>query len=155
MRLEGDLVIHAPRDRAFAQLTDPAFVTRCAPGLAGVREIDPMKRYRLDVLIGLGPFVAPFSTLVEFVSLQPCDRALLRAEGRSHLGEATVTAELRMADEPGGATRLGWVAEARLGGLLLFAVNPLVRALAHARIAEFFECARQRLEGRPQVTQTA
>src|SRR5688572_11664315 len=60
MRLQGDVTIRAPRKKVWDFMTDPDQIGQCAPGVEKIEMIEPLKRYRGIVSVGLGAVKARF-----------------------------------------------------------------------------------------------
>ena len=54
MRIEGSFIVAAPRERVFAEITNPALMAGCIPGCEAIEVIDP-KTYRARILVEVGP----------------------------------------------------------------------------------------------------
>src|SRR5215211_2132528 len=69
MQLKGDVTIKAPRKRVWDFMTDPEQIGQCAPGVEKIEMIEPLKKYRGIVSIGLGSVKARFSGEVDVLEL--------------------------------------------------------------------------------------
>ena len=54
MLLKGDITIRAPRKKVWDFLTDPNLIGQCVPGVEKIETIEPLKKYRGVVSVGLG-----------------------------------------------------------------------------------------------------
>ena len=70
MQLKGDVTIHAPRKKVWDFMTDPEQIGQCAPGVEKIEVIEPMKKYRGTVSVGLGSVKACFSGDVDILELE-------------------------------------------------------------------------------------
>jgi len=61
MLLKGDVAIRAPRKRVWDFLTDPNHIGQCVPGVEKIEIIEPDKKYRGVVSVGLGGVKARFN----------------------------------------------------------------------------------------------
>ncbi len=57
MKIEASFIVHAPRDRVWAAITDPARVAPCIPGCESIEIVGP-GRYRARVAVAVGPIKA-------------------------------------------------------------------------------------------------
>src|SRR5215216_7874936 len=98
MLLKGDVTIHAPRKKVWDFLTDPQQIGQCAPGVEKIEEIEPMKRYRGVVSVGLGSVKARFNGDVEVLELNEPNHAKLKAHGTATGTAADVLSEMSLSD---------------------------------------------------------
>ena len=98
MVLKGDVTIRAPRKKVWDFLNDPNQIGQCAQGVEKVEEIDPMKRYRGVVSVGLGGVKARFNGDVEVLGPDEPDRAKLRAHGTATGRAAEAVSEMSLSD---------------------------------------------------------
>jgi len=54
MLLKGEVAIQAPRKKVWDFLTDPNQIGPCAPGVEKIETIEPEKKYRGVMSVGLG-----------------------------------------------------------------------------------------------------
>ena len=54
MLLKGDVTIRASRKKEWDFLTDPSQIGPCAPGVEKIETIEPDKKYRGIMSVGLG-----------------------------------------------------------------------------------------------------
>ena len=73
MLLKGDVTIHAPRKKVWDFLTDPNQIGPCAPGVEKIETIEPNKKYRGVMSVGLGSVKAKFNGDVEIIELNEPD----------------------------------------------------------------------------------
>ena len=67
MLLKGDVTIQAPRKKVWDFLTDPNQIGPCAPGVEKIETIEPDKKYRGVMSVGLGSVKAKFNGDVEIL----------------------------------------------------------------------------------------
>src|SRR5512138_2971476 len=111
MLLKGDVAIRAPRKKVWDFLTDPKQIAQCVPGVEKVEELEPLKRYRGVVSVGLGSVKARFSGEVEILELDEPDRAKLKAHGSGNGSVADAISEMHLSDGPDGSTHVHWTAD--------------------------------------------
>jgi carbon monoxide dehydrogenase subunit G len=146
MHLKGEVAINAPRAKVWDFLTDPQQIALCAPGVEGIEVVEPDKRYRGAVSIGLGSVKARFAGDVEVLELEKPDRARLRAHGNSGGSVADVVSEMQLADGPGGATIVHWTADINVAGQLASLVSRLMDPVSQKLSDQFYAEARRRIE---------
>ena len=74
MQFQGDVTIEAPRERAWAFLTDPHQVTQCAPEVQSLKIVDD-DRFVVVVKAGVGPVKGTFNFAVKWLERQAPERA--------------------------------------------------------------------------------
>lgn len=146
MLLKGDVTIHAPRKKVWDFMTDPNQIGQCAPGVEKIEEIEPMKRYRGVVSVGLGSVRARFNGEVDIVELEEPDRAKLRAHGTATGSVADAISEMNLSDGPDGATLVHWTANVNVSGQLASLAARLMMPVSQKLAAQFYDEVRRRIE---------
>ena len=146
MILKGDVTIRAPRKKVWDFLTDPNQIGQCAPGVEKIEEIEPMKRYRGVVSVGLGGVKARFSGDVEVLELEEPDRAKLRAHGTATGSAADAVCEMTLSDGPEDSTLVHWVADVNVSGQLASLAARLMMPVSQKLAAQFYDEVRRQIE---------
>jgi carbon monoxide dehydrogenase subunit G len=146
MLLKGDVAIRAPRKRVWDFLTDPNQVGQCAPGVEKIEEIEPLRRYRGVVSVGLGSVKARFNGEVEIIELDEPNRAKLRAHGTATGSAADAVSEMHLSDGPDDSTMVHWTAEINVSGQLASLAARLMMPVSQKLASQFYDEVRRRLE---------
>lgn len=146
MQLKGDVTIHAPRKKVWDFLTDPNQIGQCLPGVEKIETIEPMKKYRGVVSVGLGSVKARFSGDVEILELDEPDRAKLKAHGTATGSAADALSEMSLSDGPDGATIVNWTADINVSGQLASLVSRLMLPVSQKLAGVFYDEVRKRIE---------
>jgi carbon monoxide dehydrogenase subunit G len=146
MLLKGDVAIRAPRKKVWDFLTDPKQIAQCAPGVEKVEELEPLKRYRGTVSIGLGAVKARFSGDVEIVELDEPDFAKLKAHGSASGSVADAVSEMRLSDGTGDSTVVHWTADVNVSGQLASLASRLIVPVSQKLAQEFYDRVRKKIE---------
>lgn len=146
MLLKGDVTIQAPRKRVWDFLTDPNQIGPCAPGVEKIETIEPNKRYRGVMSVGLGSVKARFNGEVEILELDEPDHAKLKAHGVATGSAADVLSEMSLSDGPGDATVVHWTADVRVSGQLASLASRLMVPVSQKLAAVFYDEVRKRIE---------
>src|SRR5262249_9462798 len=119
MRIEGSFTVAAPRERVFAEITNPALMAACIPGCEGIEVVDA-KTYRARVLVEVGPIKARFNLVVEVTGETPPERvaSVTRGEEGSRASVLSANNELLLAASDGGGTEVRYVSEVSVTGRL-------------------------------------
>jgi len=146
MLLKGDVTIRAPRKKVWDFMTDPNQIGQCAPGVEKIEVIEPMKRYRGVVSVGLGAVKARFNGDVEVVELDEPNRAKLRAHGTATGSAADAVSEMSLSDGPDGSTLVHWTADVNVSGQLASLAARLMMPVSQKLATQFYDEVRRRIE---------
>jgi hypothetical protein len=146
MLLKGDVTIHAPRKKVWDFLTDPNQIGPCAPGVEQIETIEPDKKYRGVMSVGLGSVKAKFNGDVEIVELNEPDHAKLKAHGVATGSAADVMSEMTLSNGPDGATNVHWTADVQVSGQLASLASRLMVPVSQKLAGIFYEEVRKRIE---------
>jgi carbon monoxide dehydrogenase subunit G len=138
MKMNGDQLIHAPRQQVWEALNDPEVLRQCIPGCQSL-EKEADDRLKAVVAIKVGPIGARFNGAVTLSELDPPSSYLISGEGQSGTaGFARGSARVMLADE-GDATRLSYTVDAEVGGRLAQVGGPIIDATAKQLAGLFFK----------------
>ncbi|MEK6754337.1 MAG: carbon monoxide dehydrogenase subunit G [Chloroflexota bacterium] len=146
MQLKGDVAIHAPRKKVWDFLTDPNQIGQCVPGVEKIETIEPLKKYRGIVSVGLGSVKARFSGEVDILELDEPNRAKLKAHGMATGSAADALSEMILSDGADGATIVNWTADINVSGQLASLVSRLMAPVSQKLAGVFYDEVRKRLE---------
>jgi carbon monoxide dehydrogenase subunit G len=146
MRVDTSFTLHAPAERVWAALTDPALLTGAIPGCERFEAGDGSAR--LTVTAAVAATAATYTVNGQVTSRdRPGSLALaLRVNGEP--GALTGTIHLRLADDD-GVTRLSCEAEAEATGQLAAVGQALLAATATRFATRLFEAVDEQLTGPP------
>ncbi len=147
MQVEGVTTILAPREKAFAFLTNPDTVSQCAPGLKSVEVIEPDKKFKAVAAVGFGAVSVTFSNDVEFIELSFPDRAVIKVHGTAPGSAVDVIAEMALSDHAEGGTELEWKADITISGQIASLASRMMGGVTKKLTGMFFNCVKGRLEG--------
>jgi len=146
MLLKGDVTIRAARKKVWDFLTDPNQIGQCLPGLEKIETIEPLKKYRGIVSIGLGSVKARFSGDVDILELKEPDYAKLKAHGTATGSAADALSEMRLSDGPDDSTLVHWTADVNVSGQLASLVSRLMVPVSQKLAGVFYDEVRKRIE---------
>jgi hypothetical protein len=146
MLLKGDVTIHAPRKKVWDFMTDPNQIGPCAPGVEKIEIIEPNKRYRGVMFVGLGSVKARFNGEVEILELDEPDHAKLRAHGVATGSAADVISEMTLSDGYDEATLVHWTADVKVSGQLASLASRLMVPVSQKLAGVFYDEVRKRIE---------
>ncbi|MCC6501017.1 MAG: carbon monoxide dehydrogenase subunit G [Anaerolineales bacterium] len=147
MQLTGNVVINAPRKKVWDFLTDPNQLGQCVPGVEKIETIEPLKKYRGVVSVGLGSIKARFSGDVDILELDEPNRAKLKAHGTATGSAADALSEMTLSDGPDNSTLVNWSADVNVSGQLASLVSRLMVPVSQKLAGVFYEEVKKRIEG--------
>lgn len=147
MQLKGEVTIQAPRKKVWDFLTDPNQIGQCVPGVEKIETIDPLKKYRGVVSVGLGSVKARFNGEVDILELDEPNRAKLKAHGTATGSAADAISEMTMSDGPDGSTVVNWTADINVSGQLASLVSRLMVPVSQKLAGVFYDEVKKRIEG--------
>lgn len=147
MRVEGSFIVAAPRERVFAEITNPALMAGCIPGCEAIEVVDA-KTYRARILVEVGPIKARFNLVVEVTEEEPPARvaSVTRGEEGTRASVISSNNELRLAPAEGGATEVKYVSEVSVTGRLGKFGLGMMKKKAEQLGAKFAETFRGKIE---------
>ena len=146
MLIKGEVTIRAPRKKVWDFLTDPDQIGQCAPGVEKIEMIEPLKRYRGIVSVGLGAVKARFSGEVEVMELEEPNYAKIKAHGSASGSVADAVSEMRLSDGPHDSTVLNWTADVTVSGQLASLASRLMVPVSQKLAQVFYEQVRKKIE---------
>ena len=146
MLLKGDVAIHAPRKRVWDFLTDPNQIGQCVPGVEKIEIIEPNKKYRGVVSIGLGGVKARFNGDVDVLEMDEPNRAKLKAHGTATGTAADLVSEMSLSDGAEDSTLVHWTADVSVSGQLASLAARLMLPVSQKLSEQFYNEVRRRIE---------
>jgi carbon monoxide dehydrogenase subunit G len=145
VKLDGRVVIRAPRPAVWAMVIDPGRIAGCLPGAPAIETLDA-GRFRATATVKLGFLRASVVVDVELADLHEPEVAALLAHGRAPGSTVDVSAKIRLDDGPEGSTHVAWSADVAVGGLLAGVGAAQVEETVTRLAAETLDCLRARLK---------
>ena len=147
MRLEGQRLLPAHRERAWDALTDPLVLQSAIPGCESFAPAGP-DVYTIVLAAALGPVKARFRGRIALEDVVAHERYRLRFEGEgAAAGFARGEAHVALHDATDG-TRLDFEIQAQVGGRIAQVGNRLVEPAARKFVDQFFDAFCARLDER-------
>lgn len=130
MKISGEIVVEAPREKVFAALADPRFFASCVDGLG---ELAPLgdNRFEATLATKVAYIQLAFKVVVDMTRIDPPDAIEARVEGTpvGVVGRLAATSVTRLSED-GAATRIAYAIEASLTGKLGALGAPVVKSKA-------------------------
>ena len=148
MKLAGEAVLHAPVDRVWTALRDPAVLVATIPGCERLVATGP-DSYDMTVTAGIASIKGSYAGTVSLTELPEPNTYLMKASGAG--GPGTVSAEVTLTLVPDGAagegTRLRYDADAVIGGVIGGVGQRMLIGVAKKLAGEFFSSVDDVLTG--------
>lgn len=146
MKVTGQATLHAPIERVFAALNDPAVLVRTIPGCQRLEATGP-DAYAMTVSAGVASIKGTYAGTVQLAELQPPTAFVLRASGAGAPGTVSAEVAVRLTEQD-GATRLDYDADAVVGGVIGGVGQRMLAGVAKKLAGEFFTGVDEVLAGR-------
>lgn len=136
MRVSGSATLSAPREHAWAALTDPVVLARTLPGCRQLEEVGPGE-YQATVYAGVASIKGLYTGRVAFTDEDPPRACTLRIAGQGTPGMIEATARVTLADDDDG-TRIEYEADALVKGPVAGVGQRVLAAAARRNAEQFF-----------------
>jgi uncharacterized protein len=154
MKVSGSAVLHAPRERVWTALQDPAVLVRTIPGCQQLEQVGP-DSYRATVMAGVASIKGTYTGDVRLTDQAQPNSFVLHASGAGTPGTVSADVRVRLADADGGATRLDYDADAVVGGMIGGVGQRMLVGVAKKTAGEFFAAVDNVLTGAVEVAPAA
>ena len=149
MRFAGEAVLHAPVERVWEALLDPAVLVRTIPGCERL-ETTGENRYAMTVTAGVAAVRGTYAGTCELRDLHPHESLVMTVEGSGAPGTiaADVTVRFTGREEGGAAaTTVTYDADAVVGGMLGGVGQRMLGSVSRRMAGEFFGAVDRALGG--------
>ncbi|HEX6578522.1 MAG TPA: carbon monoxide dehydrogenase subunit G [Jiangellaceae bacterium] len=154
MKVNGSAVLHAPRERVWTALQDPAVLVRTIPGCQQLEQVGP-DSYRATVTAGVASIKGTYSGDVRLSDQAEPDSFLLHASGAGAPGTVSADVRVTLAPTGDGTTRLDYDADAVVGGAIGGVGQRMLAGVARKTAGEFFAAVDDVLTGRAELAPAA
>jgi hypothetical protein len=137
MKMQGEVVLPAGREKVWTALNDPDVLKSCIPGCQELEKTSDTG-FRAVAKLAIGPVKATFKGAVTLSDLDPPNGYTISGEGQGGVaGFAKGGAKVRLEDAEGG-TRLTYDVDAQVGGKIAQLGGRLINGVAKKYADEFF-----------------
>ncbi len=147
MQVSGSTEIKAPREKVWAHLTNPDFVSKCVPGLETMEVVEENKKFKATGSVGLGNLKVRISGDIEFMSMEAPTRAVMKGRGTAPGSAVEGTAEMKLRDGENGTTIMDWSADVNVLGTIASLASRMMGSMAQKLSGQFFDCVKSQIEG--------
>lgn len=148
MKINGQATFHAPVERVWTALNDPAVLARTIPGCERL-EATGEDSYRMVVTAGVAAIKGRYAGDVRLAELRPPSSFVMTASGAGAPGTVTTNVRVALSDAGDGSTSLTYDAEADVGGVLAGVGQRMLAGVGKRLAAEFFGAVDDVLTARP------
>jgi len=147
VKVTGTATLHAPREKVWAALNDPAVLVRTIPGCQQLEEVGP-DRYRMTLTAGVASIKGSYQGDVALTDQEQPGAFTLRASGAGAPGTVQADVRVTLEDLDETTTRLGYDADAVVGGMIGGVGQRVLSGVAKKTAGEFFAAVDDVLTGR-------
>jgi carbon monoxide dehydrogenase subunit G len=144
VKLEGNYLFVAPRERVFTMLRDPDLLRQCIPGCESL-EPQPDGRYLAKVRAGIAAVKGTFSGHVQITDEVAPSSYRLVVEGSGGPGFVKGEAVVTLADAETG-TQVSVAGEGQVGGMIAGVGQRVILPAARMMLNQFFGCMQSKIE---------
>lgn len=137
MTVDGRYTIHAPRERVFDLLIDPAALQRALPGCERLERTSPTQ-FDATLKIGLAAIKGTYRGTAAIEDAERPDHLTLVVDGKGTGGFVRGRGRISLAEDA-GATQVTVNGDAQIGGLLASVGQRLILAGARMLMNDFFK----------------
>ena len=146
MKVTGSATLHAPREKVWEALNDPAVLVRTIPGCQQLEEVGP-DRYRMTITAGVASIKGTYQGDVSLTDQEQPGSFTLKASGAGAPGTVSADVKVTLA-EADGQTRLDYDADAIVGGVVGGVGQRVLSGVAKKTAGEFFKAVDDVLTGK-------
>ena len=154
MKISGAATMHAPADKVWIALNDPAVLVRTIPGCEQLEATGP-DSYRLTVSAGVASIQGTYTGEVALSDKQEPASFLMTASGAGGPGTVSTSVQVRLAPNGDGSTELSYDADAVIGGMIASVGQRMLASVAKKMAREFFTAVDDVLTGREALAPAA
>ena len=137
LHLKGSSVINAKRERVYQLLTDPKFIATTLPDAVEVAVLD-MDSLEAKMKVKIALISSNIKIRLRVTERVPPSRARLLAEGSGSGSSLKISSTFSLEGDGTTTTRLSWVADAEITGLMAGLGSIVLRGFAEKKVGEIF-----------------
>jgi uncharacterized protein len=145
MRIEGSVTVAAPRQAVWDALQDPAVLARTLPGCETFEEVGP-DAYRATITAGIASIKGTYLGDVALSDRVAPEQYRLHASGSGAPGTVSADALVTLEEVEGG-TRIGYAADAVVGGMIGGVGQRMISGVAKRMAGQFFAAVEREILG--------
>jgi carbon monoxide dehydrogenase subunit G len=146
MKVTGSATLHAPVERVYQALNDPAVLVRTIPGCERLERAGE-DAYKMTVTAGVASVRGTYAGDVRIADQRPPHAFVLKASGAGAPGTVSADVQVQLAPGDDGTTVLSYDADAVVGGMIGGVGQRMLVGVAKRTAGEFFAAVDQVLSG--------
>jgi len=146
MKVAGSATLHAPVDRVWDALLDPAVLVATIPGCERL-ETTGEHSYAMTVTAGVASIKGTYAGTCSLSDLHPHESLVLKAAGSGAPGTVNADVQVTFADNGDGTTTLAYDADAVVGGMVGGVGQRMLTSVSKRMAGEFFGAVDRVLTG--------
>jgi len=146
MKIAGEATVHAPVERVWDALLDPAVLVRTIPGCERL-ETTGENSYAMTVTAGVAAIKGTYAGTCSLRDLDPPSSLVLAAEGSGAPGTIAADVTVRFTDNGDETTTVSYDADATVGGMIGGVGQRMLGSVSKRMAGEFFGAVDQVLNG--------
>jgi uncharacterized protein len=136
MKIDGTHLLHTPRERVYAALTDPEVLRRCIPGCESLEEI-AAHTYAATMKAGVGAIKGTFKGNVSLEDMRPPDHYRIVVDAKGGPGFVKGSGDFDLEEQDGG-TLIRYAGEMQVGGTIAAIGQRMIQGAAKMMATQFF-----------------
>ena len=135
MHYDGSFEVPGKKEAVFEFITNPRKVTTIFPDASDLKVIDE-NNFSSKVKVGMSFIRGTLDVKLNFVEKTPPTYAKLKAKGVGISSSVDLTTTFNLDDTPNGGTKVTWVADATISGLMASVGSRLMDSAADKYVKE-------------------
>jgi carbon monoxide dehydrogenase subunit G len=137
MKVSGSATLHAPVERVYEALNDPAVLVRTIPGCERLERAGE-DAYKMTLVAGVASVRGTYAGDVRIADQQPPNAFVLKASGAGAPGTVSADVQVQLAPGDDGTTVLSYDADAVVGGMIGGVGQRMLAGVATRTADQFF-----------------
>jgi carbon monoxide dehydrogenase subunit G len=147
VKVSGNHLLNAPRERVWQSLNDPAFLQVCLPGCESMEATAP-DQYQAVLTVGIAAVKGKYTGTVTLSEKEPPRRFTMQVQGKGSGGFLQGTGILELSEDPQG-TNVTYQGDVQVGGPIASVGQRLLDGAAKMMVGQFFTAVNAQLTASP------
>jgi uncharacterized protein len=143
VKVSGNHLLNAPRERVWQSLNDPAFLKTCLPGCESMEATAP-DQYQAVLTVGIAAVKGKYTGTVTLSEKEPPQRFTMQVQGKGSGGFMQGTGVLELSEAPHG-TQVTYQGDIQVGGPIASVGQRLIDGAANMMVGQFFTAVNAQL----------
>src|SRR5215470_11953570 len=144
MKVAGEQVLSAPRERVWALLNDPQRLSRLIPGCEKLDVISPTE-YAGTINVGIASVKGVYSGTLKLEEVRPPEHYKMVVDGKGKQGFMRGGGTLDLLPNNADQTRIVYAGDVQIGGPLVQVGQRVIDSASKMMIGQFFAAAEAEL----------